>query len=213
MPGYRNLRPIRVSEPIPLRTIFTSAPTSSHRFAMSFIKLIRVASIEFAAYLVISAEGISMKITRKLFNKNGLYNLDINFSARADSTPTTTRSGLMKSLIAFPSFRNSGLEATSKSILTPLLSNSSWITARTFGAVPTGTVLFVTTNLYCFILRPMVRATSSTYFRSALPSSSGGVPTALNITSTSSRQLSSDVVNFNLFAFMLRSTISSNPFS
>ena len=59
----------------------------------------------------------------------------------------------------------------------------------------------------------MVRATSSTYFRSALPSSSGGVPTALNITSTSSRQLSSDVVNFNLFAFMLRSTISSNPFS
>ena len=125
MPGYKNLRPIRVSEPIPLRTIFTSAPTISQRFAMSFIKLIRVANIEFAAYLVISADGISIKITRKLFNKNGLYNLDISFSARADSTPTTTRSGLIKSLIAFPSFRNSGLEATSKSTFTPLLSNSS----------------------------------------------------------------------------------------
>ena len=72
IPGYRNLRPIRVSEPIPLRTIFTSAPTSSHKFAMSFIKLIRVANIELAAYFVISADGISMKITRKLFNKNGL---------------------------------------------------------------------------------------------------------------------------------------------
>ena len=213
MPGYRNLRPIRVSEPIPLRTMFTSAPTISHKFAISFIKLIRVANIEFAAYLVISADGISMKITRKLFNKNGLYSLDINFSARADSTPTTTRSGLIKSLIAFPSFRNSGLEATSKSTFTPLLSNSSWITARTLLAVPTGTVLLVTTSLYCFILRPMVRATSNTYFKSALPSSSGGVPTALNITSTSSRQLSNEVVNFNRFAFILRSTISSNPFS
>ncbi len=125
IPGYKNLRPMRVSEPIPLRTIFTSAPTISQRFAISFIKLIRVANIEFAAYLVISADGISMKITRKLFNKNGLYNLDISFSARADSTPTTTRSGLIKSLIAFPSFRNSGLEATSKSTFTPLLSSSS----------------------------------------------------------------------------------------
>src|SRR3972149_4606372 len=35
--------------------------------------------------------------------------------ARSDSTPTTTRSGRMKSLIAAPSRRNSGLEATSKS--------------------------------------------------------------------------------------------------
>ena len=32
-------------------------------------------------------------------------------------------------------------------------------------------------------------------------------------TSTSSRQLSNEVVNFNRFAFILRSTISSNPFS
>ena len=63
-PGYRNLLPIRESAPIPLRTIFTFAPTNSQRFAISFIKLIRVANIEFAAYFIISAEGISVKIKR-----------------------------------------------------------------------------------------------------------------------------------------------------
>ncbi|EJX01530.1 hypothetical protein EVA_10358 [gut metagenome] len=146
MPGYRNLRPIRVSEPIPLRTILTSAPTSSHRLAISFMKLMRVASMELAAYFVISADGISIKITRKLFNKKGLYNLDISCLARSDSTPTTTRSGLMKSLIAFPSFRNSGLEATSNSNSTPLFCSSSSMTALTLRAVPTGTVLLVTTS-------------------------------------------------------------------
>ena len=62
---------MRESAPIPFRTIFTSAPTSSHRFAISFINDMRVASIELAAYLIISAEGISVKITRKLFNRNG----------------------------------------------------------------------------------------------------------------------------------------------
>jgi len=129
---------------------------------MSFIKLIRVANIELAAYLVISAEGISIKMTRKLFSKNGLYSLDIIFLARSDSTPTTTRSGLIKSLMAFPSFKNSGLEATSNSIVTPLWSNSFWITLRTFCAVPTGTVLLVTTNLYLFMFCPIVRATAST---------------------------------------------------
>ena len=53
---------------MPLRTMFTSAPTSSQRFAMSFMKLMRVASMEFAAYLIISALGMSVKITRKLLS-------------------------------------------------------------------------------------------------------------------------------------------------
>ena len=115
--------------------------------------------MEFAAYFVISAEGISMNMTRKLLRRNGLYNLVINFLARSESTPTTTRSGLIKSLIALPSFKNSGLEATSNGISTPLLPNSSEIAIRTFCAVPTGTVLFVTTNTYFCRLRPMVCAT------------------------------------------------------
>ena len=116
---------MRLSAPIPLRTIFTSAPTSSHKFAISFMKLMRVANIELAAYFIISALGMSVKITRKLFKRKGLYNLVINSLALSDSTPTTTLSGLIKSLMAAPSFRNSGLEATSKGISTPRLSNSS----------------------------------------------------------------------------------------
>ena len=63
---------MRVSEPMPLRTMFTSAPTNSHKLAISFMKLIRVASMELAAYFVISAEGMSIKMTRKLFSRNGL---------------------------------------------------------------------------------------------------------------------------------------------
>ena len=41
------------------------------------------------------------------------------------STPTTTLSGDMKSLMAAPSFRNSGLEATSKGTFTHRLSSSA----------------------------------------------------------------------------------------
>ena len=124
-PEYKNLLPIRESVPIPLRTILTSAPTNSQRLAISFIKLIRVANIELAAYLVISAEGISIKITRKLFNSIGRYSRVNNSLARSDSTPITTLSGFMKSSIALPSFKNSGFDATSNSIFTPRLSNSA----------------------------------------------------------------------------------------
>ena len=137
---------MRESVPTPLRTMSTLAPNNSHKLAISFIKLIRVANMEFAAYLVISAEGISIKITRKLFSNIGLYKRVIRFFARSDSIPTTTRSGFIKSLIALPSFRNSGFEATSNSILTLRLSSSAWIVALTILAVPTGTVLLVTTT-------------------------------------------------------------------
>ena len=126
---------------------------------MSFMKEIRVASMELAAYLVISAEGMSMNITRKLLTKKGLYNLVSSFLALSLSTPTTTLSGDMKSLIALPSFKNSGLLATSKSTCTPRLSSSAWIVALTFLAVPTGTVLLVTTTMYLSKFSPMVFAT------------------------------------------------------
>ena len=51
---------MRESEPIPLRTMSMSAPTSSQRLAMSFMKEIFVASMALAAYLVISEECMSM---------------------------------------------------------------------------------------------------------------------------------------------------------
>jgi len=58
---------------MPLRTRSMSAPTRSQRFATSFMKLIRVASIAFAAYFVISAEGMSMKMIGLPVRTNGAY--------------------------------------------------------------------------------------------------------------------------------------------
>ncbi len=81
----------------------------------------------------------------------------------------------MKSSIAAPCFRNSGLLTTLNGCVV-----SAAIAARTFGAVPTGTVLLSTTTVYLFIARPMSRATPSTCCRSAAPSSPCGVPTAMN---------------------------------
>src|SRR6185295_5785009 len=52
---------MRRSDPMPLRTASTSAPTFSQISAMSFMNEMRVASIAFAAYLVSSAERGSMK--------------------------------------------------------------------------------------------------------------------------------------------------------
>src|SRR5437773_1382600 len=47
---------------MPLRTCVTSAPTVSHRRAIWFMNEMRVASIALAAYFVISADGMSMKM-------------------------------------------------------------------------------------------------------------------------------------------------------
>ena len=55
---------MRGSEPMPVRIFSMSAPRRSAMFASSFMKLILVASIAFAAYLVSSAERRSMMIMR-----------------------------------------------------------------------------------------------------------------------------------------------------
>ena len=74
---------------------------------------------------------------------NGLYNSRKTARARSFSTPNTTRSGLMKSVIAAPSRKNSGLEATSKSAA----GFASAMMRFTFLAVPTGTVDLSTTTV------------------------------------------------------------------
>lgn len=68
----------------------------------------------------------------------------------------------MKSFIAAPSFRNSGFDATSNGTSTPRRFSSSRMAALILWEVPTGTVLFVTSRAYLLMLRPNVRATSST---------------------------------------------------
>src|SRR5919108_420465 len=104
---------MRASWPMPRRTSLMSAPSRSHRLAISLMKLILVASMALAAYFVISAD--SGVITRNgcSVRKNGAYSSRSASATSGLRTPTTTRSGFMKSSIAAPSLRNSGFEATS----------------------------------------------------------------------------------------------------
>ena len=67
---------------------------------------------------------------------------------RSLSAPITTRSGFMKSSMAVPSFKNSGLLTTSYSISRFRFLISSSMMALTLSAVPTGTVDLSTTTLY-----------------------------------------------------------------
>ena len=62
---------MRGSEPMPWRTISTSAPSRSARLAISFMKLILVASMQLAAYLVSSAERTSMTMILSWLRLNG----------------------------------------------------------------------------------------------------------------------------------------------
>ncbi len=62
---------MRWSEPMPWRTASMSAPRRSARFAISFMKLILVASMQLAAYLVSSAERTSMTMSLSWLRLNG----------------------------------------------------------------------------------------------------------------------------------------------
>ncbi len=134
--------PMRASLPMPRFTFNTSAPTCSHKFAISFMKLMRVASMALAAYLVISAEGTSMNSTCAGCVTNGAYSSAMTARAGSLGDPMTTRSGLRKSSNAWPSRRNSGLDTTSV-----LAVACSARIARTFAHVPMGTVDFTTTTV------------------------------------------------------------------
>ena len=131
--------------------------------------------------------------------------------ARSSSAPMTTRSGRMKSSTAAPSFRNSGFETTAKPMSAPRRESSSAIASRTRSAVPTGTVDLSMTIL-CSVMRvPMLRAAASTYCMSADPSSSGGVPTAMNCSVPWATAASTSVVNRSRPAVTLRAIIASRP--
>jgi dTDP-glucose 4,6-dehydratase len=116
LPDHRDVRAHRLAEP-----------------AIMFMKEIRVASIAFAAYFVISALAMSMKRIGLPVRTKGPYSSPSFSRAKSESTPTTTRSGFMKSWTAAPSFRNSGLEQT-------CTVRAVWraIASRTRRAVPTG---------------------------------------------------------------------------
>jgi hypothetical protein len=187
------------------------APNRSARFAISFMNEMRVASIAFAAYFVSSAERTSITSTRSWLRWNGEYTARIAAIARGSLPPITMRSGRMKSSTAAPSFRNSGFDTTANGISTPRFFNASAMTSRTRSAVPTGTVDLSTTIVQPFIRSPIARAAFSTYCMSAPPSSSGGVPTAMNCIVPCATAVSTSVVKRNRPAATLRSIIGCRP--
>ena len=143
-PACKNLPPMRRSMPMALATVFTSAPSTSQRLAISLMKEIFVAKKAFEAYLMSSAVS-SVVTTMGVSSRNsGSWILRRMAAARLLSAPITTRSGRMKVSIAEPSRRNSGLDATSNSA--PRRAKRRMWSARA-RAVPTGAVLFCTTSL------------------------------------------------------------------
>ena len=172
---------MRGSLPMPRRTASMSAPRRSARLAISLMKLILVASMALAAYLVSSALFTSISTMRSWLRLKGAYSSRSWRSAAGLLVPMMMRSGRLQSATAAPSFRNSGLDTTSKAMSAPRCASTARTVAATLSAVPTGTVDLLTMILGCVMCWAMVRATASTCCRSALPSSSGGVPTARKI--------------------------------
>jgi hypothetical protein len=110
--GPQKRRPMRLSEPIPLRTSSTSAPYSSQRIVISFMNEMRAASIALAAYLVSSADSqfMVMKLSSRLMS--GSYNRRMMRNASGDSPPTTMRSAPGNPSPRYPRAEIPGLETT-----------------------------------------------------------------------------------------------------
>ncbi|MNT84557.1 hypothetical protein D3C72_2245810 [compost metagenome] len=83
--------------------------------------------------------------------------------------------------------------------------------ALTLSAVPTGTVDLSMMIWWLSICCAIVSATASTYLRSAEPSSSGGVPTAINWTSPCFTPAAASVVKFKRPAAWFSFTKVSRP--
>ncbi len=118
----------------------------------------------------------------------------------------TTRSGLVKSSIAAPSLRNSGLLATwnGTSVTSAMRRVSSAL-------VPTGTVLLMTTIFGVVRCEAISRPTAQTPRRSAPPSSPWGVPTAMKTSSASAIPSARLVVNLSRPSRWHRTTSSVRP--
>ena len=72
-PALKNLLPILLSRPMPIEISSTSIPVFSHKFAISFIKVIFVARKAFEAYLINSAALLFVEINYAPLEINGEY--------------------------------------------------------------------------------------------------------------------------------------------
>ena len=143
-PANRNLLPMRGSEPMPLRTASMSAPTTSHEARQLVHERDARREHAFAAYFVISAERMSITWRRSFVRNDAAIDLAQQLERAADRRRRRPRArACRKSLTASPSLRNSGFDATANGCFA-IASRSR---SRTLSAVPTGTVLFVTTTV------------------------------------------------------------------
>ena len=141
---------------MPAATSLTSAPSSSQMAAISLMKEMRVARKALEAYLIISA--VRRSVTT-IGARRARCSCATFSAASLFSEPSTTRSGLRKSLMADPSRRNSGLETTAKSM------GCGWVRetiSATQSPVPTGTVLLLMITSGAVMVRAMVSAAMRT---------------------------------------------------
>ena len=109
-PALKNLEPILLSSPIPRATSSILTLTFSHKFAISLIKLILVARKALDAYFISSAARLEQETKAAPLLIIGRYNSLNIFMNLLSFAPITTRSGYLKSFIASPSLKNSGLD-------------------------------------------------------------------------------------------------------
>ena len=99
---------------MPKDTSSTLIPDFSQRFASSLMKVILVAKKAFEAYFISSAPRLDVvKNLDPLFIKGWYRRFNI-LKVFGALEPTTILSGYLKSLIASPSLKNSGLDTTVK---------------------------------------------------------------------------------------------------
>ena len=145
------------------------------------MKLIFVASIALAAYFVSSALRGSINMIFSWFRLNASY-IRLNSShTDFELTPMMIRSGRNASATAEPSFKNSGLEQTSKGSFFPLASSSAAIQPEMSSTVPTGDVDLLIITLREHMPAAMLLAALLTYCISTLPSLAEGVPTQIKM--------------------------------
>src|SRR3989304_8644054 len=98
---------------MPVAISLISAPNASQMLAISLMKEILVARKALDAYLIISAGRRSVM---RIGARSGRCSWATFSAARVSVDPSTLRAGFMKSAMAEPSRRNSGLDTTEKGI-------------------------------------------------------------------------------------------------
>mmetsp|Transcript_1487 Transcript_1487/g.4033 ORF Transcript_1487/g.4033 Transcript_1487/m.4033 type:complete len:280 (+) Transcript_1487:397-1236(+) len=159
---WRKREPMRGSEPMAREISCTSASVASQSAEMELMLLTRCARKALATSLessedhrfvvMICSRGTQLAYTDTSFSTAAL-------PAAVVSPPMSTRAGAMRSSMAVPSARNSGLFSTWK--LRPLSLDAS--TRRMAAAVRTGTVDFSTTILSVVATSAILRAQSSQF--------------------------------------------------